>query len=806
MQPYRVAMVAVEGASLSYDKAYSYLIPDGWAVQAGQRVRVPFGRGNHKKLAVVLRTGGVSGREGLKPLLEVVDPAPLVNSEGLELLEYLKEHTFCTYYEALRLLLPAGLGVRYRTLYTAGNLPPGRLLSNEEQAVVEYLRARRGPAEGERLEKRFGVTRAQLEELARAGALTLAEDRAQAVRDEKITMVRLREDWRAEPLTKKQQAVMDFLAENETASLKEVCYFAAATRAVADALQRRGAVEYFDQPVLRDPFAQADKEIRRAEPLSPQQQAAFEGLAAMLLEEKPAPALLYGVTGSGKTQVYLRLIEAVLAQGKTALVLVPEISLTAQVVEGFHRRFGDRVAVLHSALSLGERMDEWKRIKAGNADIVVGTRSAVFAPLENIGLIVMDEEQEHTYKSEQSPRFHTRDVAKLRSAWHGALLLLASATPSVESYHAATQGRCRLVELSDRFGDADLPDVYVVDMGDSENLSDSPWLSGVLQQELRRNLERGEQSILLLNRRGYSTVVKCSSCGTVADCPNCSVALTYHAANGSLLCHYCGYLQKAIHTCTHCGSELIRYTGAGTQKLEEELAALFPEARVLRVDMDTTMAKFSHQKLFGAFLHGEYDIMIGTQMVAKGLNFPNVTLVGVVNADQSLYGGDFRSFERSFSLLTQVVGRGGRGARRGRALIQTYSPESPIIRLASMQDYPAFFREEIVSRRLHLYPPYCTMAGIGFVGEDLDAVQTWSERFLERFRQVAGERYADLPVRLLGPVPSDILKAAGKYRYKLVLKCRSDTRTRALLREVLTWFSQESKKVHAFIDMYYDRL
>jgi len=755
---------------------------------------------------VVLRTGGVSGREGLKPLLEVVDPAPLVDSEGLELLEYLKEHTFCTYYEALRLLLPAGLGVRYRTLYTAGNLPPGRLLSNEEQAVVEYLRARRGPAEGERLEKRFGVTRAQLEELARAGALTPAEDRAQAVRDEKITMVRLREDWRAEPLTKKQQAVMDFLAENETASLKEVCYFAAATRAVADALERKGAVEYCDQPVLRSPFAEVSSAAEEEPALSEGQQAACEALRGMLAEEKPPAALLYGVTGSGKTQVYLRLIRHVLETGRTALVLVPEISLTSQVVESFHRRFGDRVAVLHSALSLGERMDQWKRIKAGDAPIVVGTRSAVFAPLANIGLIVLDEEQEHTYKSEKSPRFHARDIARRRADRHGALLLLASATPSVESYHAAKQGRCRLVELEERFGDAMLPDVFIVDMKDPQNATAAPWMSLPLLAELHQNLERGEQSILLLNRRGYSTLVKCSSCGTVADCPHCAVALTYHAANGRLMCHYCGYIQERITICGHCGSELVRYAGAGTQKLEEELAALLPGARVLRVDMDTTMAKFSHEKHFGAFLRREYDIMIGTQMVAKGLNFPGVTLVGVLQADQSLYGGDFRSFERSFSLFTQVVGRGGRGTLRGRAIIQTYSPENPVIRLAAMQDYPAFFADEIVSRRLHLYPPFCTMAGIGFVGEDPAVVLRGCKAFLERFRALAAEKYAGLPVRLLGPVPAELSKAAGKYRYKLVLKCRNTAPMRALLGEVLGWFTGENKEVHAFVDMYYDRL
>ena len=803
----RTADIAVDGAAYSFDKLYSYLVPEGLVAEPGQRVRVPFGRGDRKRLGLVLAMGEAPDAGRLKPLCEVVDPSPVLDAEGLFLLRYLKEHTFCTWFDALRLLVPAGLGVVYRALYTAGNLPPQRLLTNEEQALVDYLRGRKRPAEALTLEKRFGPGAKQsLEDLAAQGVLLRTEDRVQAVRDEKTVMVRRLEDWSGGGLTAKQKAVLAFLDDHEAASLKEVCYYTATTRAVCDALCKKGAALYYEQPAPRNPHGLEDAPPEAEAALSAQQQAAYESLARMLEEDHPDPALLFGVTGSGKTQVYLRLIRRVLEAGKAALVLVPEISLTSQAAGDFHRRFGRRVAVLHSALSLGERMDQWKRIRFGDADIVVGTRSAVFAPLPRIGLIVMDEEQEHTYKSEKSPRFHARDVAKARAAYHGALLLLASATPSVESYHAAKQGRCRLVELGERFGDAVLPDVYMVDMQDPENMGDSPWLSSVLQRELRRGLDRREQSILLLNRRGYSTFVKCSSCGAVAECPHCSVALTYHQANNSLVCHYCGHQSSPLSACGQCGSEMVRYAGAGTQKLEEELAARFSGARVLRVDMDTTMSKFSHEKLFGAFSRGEYDIMIGTQMVAKGLNFPKVTLVGVLNADQALFGGDFRSYERSFSLLTQVVGRGGRGALRGRALIQTYSPDHPIIRLAALQDYPGFFRSEIVSRRIHLYPPYCVMAGVGFVGEEPDQVREAAQAFLEDFRDTAKARFAHLPIRLLGPVPSDLARAAGKYRYKLVLKCRADADTRALLAQVLARFGERRGQVHAFIDMYYDRL
>ncbi|MDL2233566.1 primosomal protein N' [Ruminococcaceae bacterium OttesenSCG-928-L11] len=544
---------------------------------------------------------------------------------------------------------------------------------------------------------------------------------------------------------------------------------------------------------------------RRPPPLSGEQQAALEQLQEQLSQPKPKPALLYGVTGSGKTQVFLALIESVLRKRKSVIVLVPEISLTGQTVQAFHMRFGKRVAVLHSGLSLGERMDEWKRIRAGDADIVVGTRSAVFAPVQNLGLIVLDEEQEHTYHSEKSPRYHARDVAKFRCSQTGSLLLLSSATPSVESYYYAKQGQYSLITLEERFGDAQLPDVYMVDMREAESISTSHTFSERLLQELHYNLTHGEQSILLLNRRGYSTLIKCSACGAVEECPNCSVSMTFHTANDSLVCHYCGYAKKRPAKCTECGSEMIRFSGVGTQKIQEELEALYPDARILRVDMDTTLTKFSHERLFLAFSSKEYDIMIGTQMVAKGLNFPDVTLVGVLAADQSLYAMDFRSFERSFALLTQVVGRSGRGKHRGRALIQTFSPDHPIIEQAANQDYPAFYAQEIKSRRHHLYPPFCTLAGIGFVSVSTEEIRRWPERFLEQFRKLAGE-YPDLPIRVLGPVDADTYKVAGKYRRKLIIKCKNNRATRELFRRALEWFYTECKTVTAFIDMHYDRI
>ena len=801
----RICKIAVENAAYAFDKLYSYLLPeelDG-LVAPGCRVTVPFGGGNRARTGIVVELGEAESTEKLKPVTAALDASPLLDDEGLALLRYLKEQTFCTWFDALRLLIPAGIGVVRSTVYSLGGEPKEGMTPLQEE-IVAFLRGKKRPATREELDHQLNDCTGSKDfaALLAAGIVVRGEKSKQRIQDDKVIMVRLPDDHGPARLTPKQRMVVAFLEENEAVSLKELCYYTGVTRAVADGLERKGLVEYFEAVRLRSPFAGEVERETTPPALSTEQEAAFGQLARFAGEEKPAPALLYGVTGSGKTQVFMKLIEHVTVGGRDVLVLVPEISLTAQAVDGFRRRFGDMVAVLHSALSLGERMDEWKRIRQGGARVVVGTRSAVLAPLHNIGRIGIDEEQEQTYQSDKSPRFHARDVALRRCAHHGALLLMASATPSLESFYLAKQGRYRLVTLEERFGAAELPDVYVVDMREQGNVSANPAFSQRLLEEMRYNLEHGEQSILLLNRRGYSTVIKCSACGTVAECESCSVAMTFHAANDMLMCHYCGHSRPRPRTCEHCGSELIRYAGSGTQKLEEELGVLFPDARILRVDMDTTMAKFSHERLFAAFAAHEYDIMIGTQMVAKGLNFSRVTLVGVLSADQALYAGDFRSYERSFSLLTQVVGRCGRGDRRGRAFIQTFSPEHPVIQLSSHQDYPAFYTQEIQSRKLHLYPPFCVMAGVGFVGENVEEVRRQSQAFLVKFRELASAEYPGLPIRALGPVPSEVLKVAGKYRYKLLLKCRNTADTRQLLARMLEWFYGQCKTVSVYIDMH----
>ena len=450
------------------------------------------------------------------------------------------------------------------------------------------------------------------------------------------------------------------------------------------------------------------------------------------MENGGGTGLLFGVTGSGKTQVYLKLIDKAIENGKDVIVLVPEISLTSQVIAIFHKRYGDMVAVFHSALSMGERNDEYKRADRGDARIVIGTRSAVFAPLHNLGLIIMDEEQEHTYKSERTPRYHAKDAANFRCKYNKALFLMTSATPSLESYSNAVKGKYALCEMNERYGDAKLPQVITVDMKAEMKSGNHTPVSAKLRELLQEALDNRKQAILLINRRGYNTFIACNDCGHVITCPNCSISLTYHSYNNRLTCHYCGYTKTLDTICPECGSDNVRYSGYGTQRIEDELTALFPSARILRMDADTTSTKFSHDKMFSAFSNHEYDILIGTQMVAKGLDFPDVTLVGVVNADNSLYDENYNSAERSFDLITQVVGRSGRRDEQGKAVIQTINPYNECIEFAAMQDYKGFFKNEIMLRKALIYPPYCDMISVSFVGENENTAALCAKSFLYR--------------------------------------------------------------------------
>ncbi len=607
----------------------------------------------------------------------------------------------------------------------------------------------------------------------------------------------------AQKLTPKQQSVVNLLADVGAAEVNEICEFCSVGKSVLDNLVKYGICEYYKKEVFRNPYGNADSLVDRKDiVLSAEQEKAFLTYSDML-KNGGGTGLLYGVTGSGKTQVYLKLIDEAVDMGKDVIVMVPEISLTPQALSIFHKRYGKKVAVFHSGLSLGERNDEYKRADCGEAKIVIGTRSAVFAPLHNLGLIVIDEEQEHTYKSERTPKYNAADAANFRCKYNKALLLLTSATPSVESYSAAVNGKYKLCELNERYGKSTLPQVITVDMKAEIKGGNKTPVSNTLKNLLEETLEKKKQAILLINRRGYNTFIACNDCGHVITCPNCSISLTYHSYNNSLMCHYCGYSKPLDNVCTECGSKNIRYSGYGTQRIEDEIERLFPQARIIRMDADTTSAKFSHQRIFDAFSNGDYDILIGTQMVAKGLDFPNVELVGVVNADNSLYDENYTANERSFDLITQVVGRSGRRNASGKAVIQTINPNNEIIEFSSRQDYKAFYDSEINLRKLLTYPPFCDIYSVSFTSEDENKSALCAKEFFDVFVELNKTEYKNEKFIVLGPSPAKISKISNNYRHRLAIKCKNSKSVRRMLNDILQKIAKmkEYKEVTVGIDL-----
>ena len=744
--------VAVSNATFHFDKLYTYAVmPDQQdTVRLGSMVLVPFGRGSRARMGVVLACDAEPESAKLKFLFDVAPASACLTPELLRLVHFLKERTFCTYYEAVKAVIP--YGAQYKPTVAEDGVTPvlqKQLVRHTENAykLVGTLPPKPRP------------TAKQLAAVAllAGGGRTLS-----ALEEKGIS-----------------RAVLDNLCAKGVLECSKV---------------NKSIDLYSSIPLKNEPIL-----------LTEEQQAAYNALLPGLEDAAPHSALLYGVTGSGKTLVFLKLIEHCLQMGRRALVLVPEISLTPQMILRLKSQFGKRVAVQHSALNHTERLLQWQMIQDGGADIVVGTRSAIFSPLENIGLVIIDEEQEHTYRSESAPRYSAHEVARQRAAENGALLLLASATPSTESYYAAQHGRTQLVCLTKRYGGNPLPKVQIVDMR-AELASGNPReISLAMEDAIRRNLEAGKQTILLLNRRGYQTVAQCEDCREVLKCQKCSVPMVYHKSAHKLLCHYCGsQLDPPPARCPACGGKL-QYRGFGTQKAEEELAKLFPEARILRMDQDTTAAKDAHEKLLAKFARHKYDIMVGTQMVAKGLDFEDVTLVGVLGIDSLLFAQGFRAYETVFSLVTQVVGRSGRAKDPGFAIIQTTDPDNPVLNLAAAQDYDAFFEQEIAYRKLGLYPPFCGLCVVGFAGPKESEVARASARFAALLGRQAAKQ-PDLPLRVLGPTPGSIEKINDSYRYKLTVKCRNDRRFRDLIRETLTLYEQEKLpgKATVVVDLHSD--
>ena len=802
METADMVKVAVSAAPYSIDKPYSYLVPESLAAAAvpGVRVMVPFGRGNKESEGLILARVQEPKLPGSKAIRQILDPEPVLDKAGIDLALWMRGRYFCTVFEAVKTILPAGLWYGLREIWSLAMEPetarsaavgiPGAW------QVLDLLEKQGGKADIRVLRDVLGDgAEKPLKAMKKAEILTCETDAKRKIADKSHRMVELAvntEDAYALTEPKRRSAparyeVVNFLATAGRTPAAEVSYYTGASARTLKTMEKAGLIAFSEEEELRVPSLD-DVEPGPEIVLNEEQQRAFEEILGRVQAAKPSVTLLHGVTGSGKTQVYLRLVQETLALGKTAMVLVPEIVLTPQMMRKFSSYFGSRVAMLHSSLKMTERYDQWKRIRRGEVDVVLGTRSALFAPLKNLGLIIMDEEQEGSYQSENVPRYDAREVAKYLCVREKAALVFGSATPTVETAWAAEQGSYQKALLRRRYNENALPEVLIADLR-QEILNGNPGLiSTPLRQELEKNLAAGEQSILFLNRRGSSRMLLCGECGYVPQCPRCSTAMTYHSANGRLMCHYCGHSEPAADTCPECGGWM-KHVGAGTQKVEEELRELFPEAGILRMDADTTAG--GHEEILQTFERERVPILLGTQMVAKGLDFENVTLVGVLSADISLYVDNYRAAERTFSLLTQVVGRAGRGGKTGRAVIQTYTPGNDVIRCAARQDYDAFYESEIRMRRLRRYPPFADLFTVTISGTEEGRVLRAAVSVRETLRQLCRrpELAAGEP-EVLGPAPAPVVKVNNRFRYRCTLVGKNDKATR----EMLAWLQKDFAK------------
>ncbi|MCQ2440335.1 MAG: primosomal protein N' [Clostridia bacterium] len=800
-----VADVVIDGASGSFDRCYCYIIPKEFlsVAKAGCRVTVPFGRGNTKKQGMILsvKVDADVNESKIKNIYGVTDNEPVLSDEMLKLCEWMHSHIFCTYFDAIHCMLPVGLNYKLENYYTVNpEFISQSLLNDSEKEIFNYIK-NAGETSQNKINKVFSDICNALITLEKKQAVICTSVPNRRMKDITRKWVRIKNESLIEntKLTARQKEIADLVIGMGSVSVKEIQYFTGVTVSVINNLEQKGILESFEKEEFRTPYRLKAVDNREEINLTDEQQTAFLGLKDKLDSQKGETALLYGVTGSGKTKVYLKLVDEACDRGLGVIVMVPEIALTPQMIEIFTNRYGNKIAVFHSAMSLGQRMDEYKRIKQGKATIAIGTRSAVFAPFDNLGLIIIDEEQEHTYKSEKSPRFHARDIALFRTAYHKGLTCLASATPSVETYSSALSGKYSMYKLTKRYGNAVLPKVTVVDTKREVLEGNSSSISRELYKCIDEELQNGKQAILLLNRRGHNTYVSCPNCGWVAKCPNCSVSLTYHSANGRVMCHYCGYSQPSPKKCPECEGEHIKFMGIGTQKVEEELKTLFPTAKVLRLDADSTVSRDSFSTKLSAFSNGEYDIMLGTQMVAKGLDFSRVSLVGVIGADMAMYSEDYKSLERTFSLLTQVVGRAGRSGSDGKAVIQTVEPDSNIIELACKQDYDAFYSEEILTRKLTVFPPYCDICLVWAMSSDKSLALSSIREVFDSIKQKISTEYKDIKIIILGPCAASVPRVNGKYRYRMIIKCRNTKRFREMLTESLA--DKQKKDVSLIVDI-----
>ena len=810
------AKVAVDAAAYWVDRPFDYLIPPVLVEAAvpGVRVVVPFGRGNHRTEGIILSLGPAPDNKKLKSIVSVLDEESVLSPELLRLAVWVRDRYFCTVYNVVHAMLPAGLWYRMEGMYSlcdgidretaydaAGKSSQERLIldavfAHDGSCPVRDIHRVLEPADPAR----------SLQSLVKKGILETDSREKRRIGDKRVSMVSLSvsPEEAAEAASSRekrsplQAAVLRLLCTLEQVSLSELCYFTGASRSTVNSLEKAQLVIASQEEVFRRPKYRAGE--RTPLPvLNEEQTAAFEGILQLYNGKTASASLLYGITGSGKTSVYVHLIQALLQKGKSSILLVPEIALTPQMLRIFSSYFGDEIAVLHSSLAVGERYDEWKRIRSGQARVVIGTRSAVFAPCRDLGIIIIDEEQEYTYKSENTPRYHARDVAMYRCAANGALLVLGSATPDLESRFRAEQGRYHFFTLTRRYSDRQLPSVEIVDMRRELQSGNGGDVSRRLLEELETNVQRGEQSILFLNRRGTASLVACGECGYTYTCPSCSANLTWHSARQRLICHHCGYSRRLDDTCPECGGILHQF-GTGTQKLEAQLRELLPGVDILRLDADAVTPSDSHEKILSQFREKKVPILLGTQMVTKGLDFENVTLVGVVSADQSLYCGDFRASERCFSLITQVVGRSGRGEKPGRAVIQTFTPGNSVIRQAARQDYDSFYRAELELRKVQYSPPFSDLITITVSALEESAVVRCCADIRDWLLRELRDREN---VQILGPAPLPVVKVNNRYRYHVTVHCAFDKEIRSLIAGILYQCNtaKEYKGISVFADL-----
>ena len=808
-----IAKISVSAANYAIDKAYSYAVPQGMELMPGIRVSVPFGRGNRPAEGVVLSVEQ-GDPEGLKPIRQKLDDEPVVNDTMLRLAAFLRERYFCTFYDAVRTMLPAGLWFQVKEQYALTEdrswqeNPPRQ---KDALTLLQMLLELGGQAEGSAIKQTMPEEDFQkaVSYLLRKKWITAQQDISARTKDkaEEVATLAVSSqealDYAAtRPKSAAQQrSVLELMCSIGSASVKEICYYTGAKPGTVRRLAELGFLELSQRPVLRC------REIRPAQVQDPlilnqEQQTAFDGLVSQMEQDAPGAALLYGITGSGKTAVYIQLIRTCLAKGKQAVLLVPEIALTPQLLGVMAAYFGQQVAVLHSSLPATERYDQWKRIRAGEASVVVGTRSAVFAPCKDLGLMILDEEQEHSYKSENSPRYAAKEVALWRGLKEKALVVLGSATPAVETMYYAKTGVYSFYQLKERYNGRPLPKVEIVDMKQELKQGNDLSVSYPLQDAIAQTKANGKQSILFLNRRGNSRALVCVECGESPECPRCNQRLTYHSANERLMCHYCGHSQKATQRCA-CGGSMKR-VGTGTQKVQQELYEIFGDMPVDRMDADTVNATNTHEKILEHFASEKVPVLIGTQMVTKGLNLKDVTLVGVLDGDLSLYSGGYRGAETTFNMLTQVVGRAGRGDTEGRAIIQTMVPEHKVITLAAQQDYDSFYEMELEMRRVQNLPPFGDVATVTFVGQNEAHLMRGAVKFRDSLQLCLKEpNYTQEICTALGPAPCPVAKINYNYRYRLTLRCRMTKNLRQLLGHLLRQFSLDkaNRDVTAFIDV-----